>query len=321
MPRQHFNADWVFSFVRSLGKVVEENSPREVALWPLLREFNFDAYEWRSSYAAFVLRDKQGGVPAGPSARTRAPDSLPAEAPTVNNIAEWQASLAKAGGIGPRDAVFVVPLTEGESIEDDWANYFTDNDRAAWSSQITSTYRRLHLYMSGWDAASGFFLPPGYEHLRESCGRFFADHSHYETNVFIMTRFATGNRALTALDMSLRTTLRSHGFNPVRADDKVYPASRNLWDNVCTYMLCSKRGIAVLENRGPDEFNPNVALEFGFMKALNRDLLLFKEAAFNKLVADLVGTLYETFDITDLGSTLSPAVVRWLRDLGLPTPS
>lgn len=162
-----------------------------------------------------------------------------------------------------------------------------------------------------------FRLPPGYEDLAADCTRFFADHPDYARNVFIMTRFVAGNRLLAQLDETLRKTLCQHGLTGLRADDRVYPIGRELWRNVCVYMLGCKYGVAVLEDRVADEFNPNVALEYGFMRALAKPVLLLADSGFRRLRADVVGTLREEFDLTDIGATLPPALERWIRDLGL----
>jgi hypothetical protein len=160
-------------------------------------------------------------------------------------------------------------------------------------------------------------LPAGYEELQPECDRFLGDHPDYEHNVFIMTRFDGSNRLLKQLDQELRRTLCLHGLNALRADDKMYPMDRQLWKNVCIYMLCCKYGIAVLEDRVRDEFNPNVALEYGFMRALNKPALLLKDVGFRNLRADIIGTLNAEFDITDITATLTPAVEQWIRDLDL----
>ena len=97
-----------------------------------------------------------------------------------------------------------------------------------------------------------FFLPPGYEDLADDCRRFLADHPDYGRNVFIMTRFVPGNRLLARLDETLRQSLCRHGLKGLRADDRVYPNGRELWRNVCVYMLCCKYGVAVLEDRIAD---------------------------------------------------------------------
>jgi nucleoside 2-deoxyribosyltransferase len=77
---------------------------------------------------------------------------------------------------------------------------------------------------------------------------------------------------------------------------------------------CCARGIAVLEDRAANEFNPNVAIEYGFMRALNKPALLLADVAFRNLRADIVGTLRETFDLTDIENTVPSAIERWLKD-------
>jgi hypothetical protein len=146
---------------------------------------------------------------------------------------------------------------------------------------------------------------------------FFRDHPHYERNVFIMTRFAAGDRLLGQLDAELRRTLCRHGVEGLRADDRMYPRDRQLWKNVCVYMVCCKYGVAVLEDRLKDEFNPNVALEYGFMRALDKPTLLLADSGFRNLRADVVGTLREEFDLTDIAGTLAQPIEKWIHDLDL----
>jgi hypothetical protein len=153
--------------------------------------------------------------------------------------------------------------------------------------------------------------------LADECGRFFSDHPSYANNVMIMTRFSAGNKLLGELDRVLRTALRAHDLDPVRADDKMYMRDRNLWNNVCVYMLCCTYGVAILEDRIKDEFNPNVAIEYGFMRALNKPVLLLADVGFRNPRADIVGTLRETFDITDIERTMTPSLETWLREHGL----
>ena len=162
-----------------------------------------------------------------------------------------------------------------------------------------------------------FFLPDGYEYLEEDCRSFFLDHPRYERNVFIMTRFVAGDALLARLDFELRRSLCRHGLEGVRADDRMYPRDRQLWENVCVYMLCCKYGVAVLEDRLKDEFNPNVALEFGFMRALDKPTLLLVDRGFGNLRADVVGILREEFDLTDITGSLAQPIENWVRDLGL----
>jgi hypothetical protein len=165
---------------------------------------------------------------------------------------------------------------------------------------------------------SEYGLPKEYRKIADSVRLFLGDHARkcddYDRNVFIMTRFQPGNKSLEILDGSIRNLLTARGFVGHRADDRVYPNDRNLWDNVCTYMFGCKFGIAVLEDIIANEFNPNVALEYGFMRALGKPTLLLKEQRFHPR-ADILGTVWEEFDILDIEKTVHSAIDRWLRDL------
>lgn len=160
-------------------------------------------------------------------------------------------------------------------------------------------------------------LPPGYRELAADCRKFMAAHPDYDRNVFIMTRFVPGDKLLGQLDQELRQTLCRHGLTGLRADDRMFPTDQQLWKNVCVYMLCCKYGVAVLEDRKKDEFNPNVALEYGFMRALNKPTLLLKDVGFHNLRADILGTLHKTFDLFDIAGTMNAPIESWIHDLGL----
>jgi hypothetical protein len=162
-----------------------------------------------------------------------------------------------------------------------------------------------------------FTLPPGFEHLKPDCERFLTEHRDYDRNVFIMTRFSPGDRMLAQLDESLRKTLCRHRLHGLRADDRMFASDDQIWSNVRIYMLCCRYGVAILEDRLKDEFNPNVALEYGFMRALAKPVLLLKDIGFRNVRADIVGTLHQPFDLFDIHGTLGPAIDRWVTDLGL----
>jgi hypothetical protein len=157
-----------------------------------------------------------------------------------------------------------------------------------------------------------------YQKLAEPIRMFFQDTvrgcENYEKNVFIMTRFQEGDETLAKIDELIRHTLESRGLVGHRADDRCYPEDRNLWDNVCTYMFGCKYGIAVLEDIIVEEFNPNVALEYGFMRGLGKPTLLLKEKRFPAR-ADILGTIWEEFDILKLQATVPKAINRWLDDI------
>jgi CheY-like chemotaxis protein len=169
-------------------------------------------------------------------------------------------------------------------------------------------------------SSASSIVPVSHAKLERAVRAFLADTTNgcanYDKNVFIMTRFQHGSRELEKIDVALRTTLSANGLIAHRADDRCYPDDRNLWDNVCTYMIGCKYGIAILEDIIQDEFNPNVALEYGFMRGLGKEVLLLKEQRF-KPRADIMGTLWDEFDILNIGPDVEGAITRWLRDLGI----
>jgi hypothetical protein len=77
-----------------------------------------------------------------------------------------------------------------------------------------------------------------------------------------------------------------------------------------------KYGVAVLESISQDEFNPNVALEYGFMRAMGKPTLLLKENRM-ALRADIMGTLWGNFDMFKIDATITDAIKRWAGDCGI----
>ena len=140
------------------------------------------------------------------------------------------------------------------------------------------------------------------------------DHPDYDKNVFIMMSFA-GETSLAAVWNEIDAALKVHGMKALRADQKTYGASRQLWDNLITYMHGCRHGISVLEHETADEFNPNIALEYGFMRALGKSVLLLKEKRFRKVRADILGTIWMEFDIANLRKSIRQAVDQWVKDI------
>lgn len=170
--------------------------------------------------------------------------------------------------------------------------------------------------------------PAWFHHLESDLKRFDAD-AAFESSVFVMMKFPDSARMtigviemLDKIFIVIRDELDRYGLRARRADDKTFATSRQLWDNLCVYMLGCKYGIAVLEDRSGEELNPNVALEYGFMRALGRDAILVKERSFKHIRADLVGTIPKEFSIgTDLTldeRSLRDAVEAWMVDLNRP---
>lgn len=164
------------------------------------------------------------------------------------------------------------------------------------------------------DLSGGFALPRGYTHLRNECNAFFNDNSKFSKNTFIMTKFDKRNAKLNETIKELRNILDAKGYKATRADDKMYISDRDMWNNVCVYMLCCKQGIAILENYSKQEYNPNVAIEYGFMRALNKSVLLLGDRRFPRYRADITGKEMLSFDISD-PQTIREPVEKWLKEL------
>jgi hypothetical protein len=100
------------------------------------------------------------------------------------------------------------------------------------------------------------------------------------------------------------------------ADDRVY--IDDLWDNIRVYMTGCRYGIAVYEDIDQRDFNPNVAIELGYMLGHEKRCLILKEKRLPTIPADIVGRLYKPWDAFDIEASVSAAVAQWVDvDLGL----
>jgi molecular chaperone HtpG len=107
---------------------------------------------------------------------------------------------------------------------------------------------------------------------------------------------------------AVRAVLEDHPYfwRVVRADDNV--EEPGLWSNLKTKLLRAHCYVAILTG----DLNQNVMIEVGRMEALQRPLLLLRDAAAAKLPADLNGLLYEELRTSgaDLVDEVSKAIVR-----------
>lgn len=150
--------------------------------------------------------------------------------------------------------------------------------------------------------------------LLDAFGR---DHPEFEKNVFIAMRFRSGKQ-FSELHQSIKTGLAKYGLFGLRADDKAYPPDGDLWANICVYLLGCKYGVCVFEEINEREFNPNVPLEYGFMRALNKHVLLLKDQRMPKLPTDMTGKIHRNFDSYNITETVHEQIGQWAkRDLGL----
>jgi hypothetical protein len=158
---------------------------------------------------------------------------------------------------------------------------------------------------------------PGYEGLQSLIDTFSADHPEFDKNVFIAMRFRPGKQFL-EIHAAVKSGLARYGLKGLRSDDKVYPQDSDLWTNICVYMMGCKYGVCVFEEIDEREFNPNVPLEYGFMRAMSRHVLLLKDIRMPKMPTDMTGKLYRNFDTYNITATIHEQISQWAeRDLGL----
>jgi len=158
---------------------------------------------------------------------------------------------------------------------------------------------------------------PGYEGLQPLLDKFSDDHPEFSKNVFIAMRFRPGKQFL-EIHEAVKSGLAKYGLKGLRSDDKTYPPDGDLWTNICVYMMGCKFGICVFEEIDEREFNPNVPLEYGFMRAMNRQVLLLKDLRMPKTPSDMTGKLYRNFDSYSITLTIHEQIGQWVeRDLGL----
>lgn len=147
--------------------------------------------------------------------------------------------------------------------------------------------------------------------IMQSLERFRKEYPDPQKVAFIMMRFGTTD-AHERIVAGIKTALDPLGIIAVRADEREY--HDDLFPNVLTYIYGCGFGIAVFERIESEEFNPNVALEVGYMFALNKPVCLLKDRNLKTLQADLVGKLYKEFDSYNPTTTIPNELTRWLRD-------
>lgn len=73
--RDSFCADWAFGIRGAIENFVRRAYPSELRRWPLLQTFDFDAFAAGNSHFVIIMRDKLGGIVAGPGVPTPFPHS------------------------------------------------------------------------------------------------------------------------------------------------------------------------------------------------------------------------------------------------------
>ncbi len=160
--------------------------------------------------------------------------------------------------------------------------------------------------------SNGLVAPPAIIH--DSLKRFRSAHRNADATCFIMMRFGK-TRVHSKIETAIKKALKKHGLTGLLARDREF--HEDLFPNIWTYVYGCAFGIAVFERLVTDEFNPNVALEVGYMLGLRKQVLLLKDQTLKALHTDLVGKLYREFDPQKPDKSIPGEIDSWLSDKGL----
>jgi len=137
----------------------------------------------------------------------------------------------------------------------------------------------------------------------------------YEQSVFIMTKFPDGNQpndiALKAVIAAVKDAITEAKMVPRIAE---YAYHDWLWDNVELYLMGCARGVAIVEDHYRSELNPNVALEWGWMKGMGKKVFFLMEEKFAHGRADWQGLVSKTFSWGSPDNGVKQAILTWLRE-------
>lgn len=160
-------------------------------------------------------------------------------------------------------------------------------------------------------------FPP--QHLRhEPLLEQFHGTGTFEKSVFVMTKFPDPNQPgavdaqLAAVILAVRDAIQKCGYVARLASDVQYHPI--LWDNVELYLLGCRRGVAIVEDKYLPELNPNVAMEWGWMRGMGRSVLYLVEKDFKKQRADWGGLIESPFEWANPGPAITAAIAGWLKN-------
>jgi len=159
-----------------------------------------------------------------------------------------------------------------------------------------------------------------FDHLEKKATESILRESPYDKNVFIMMPFRhEDDERYERIVTSIKKTLAKYGFKGWMASDK--NIANQLWDNVACFMLACKYGISIFTRVEREteirvkEFNPNVSLELGFFLSRGKKVLILKDTILPSLQTDLVGHLYEPFDLNKSGAQIPKVIKKWIKSI------
>jgi hypothetical protein len=144
----------------------------------------------------------------------------------------------------------------------------------------------------------------------------FATGGSYDKSVFIMTKFPDNvnpqpiDVELSNIIQFVKDAITQSGYIPRIASEKKYHPI--LWDNVELFLFGCSKGVAIVESKYKQELNPNVTMEWGWMRGMGKDILYLAEQTFDLARADIGGLIEDKFKWEDPKKEINTAIKKWL---------
>ncbi len=139
----------------------------------------------------------------------------------------------------------------------------------------------------------------------------------FEKSVFIMTKFPDPgdprSDALQRVIDSVGKAIQGCGYCARIASETDH--HEWLWGNVELYLLGCAYGVAIVEDKYRPELNPNVAMEWGWMRGMGRRVLFLREKEFKNDRADWSGLTGYEFEWDNPEPGVLEAVKKFLPTL------
>jgi hypothetical protein len=196
-----------------------------------------------------------------------------------------------------------------DRLSDQASSAEADEKALAYHRQLSAKKQEIQAYLE----CELLRYPP--HHYGEHAGKLkeFHEVAPYESSVFIMTKFPEGDsakdKALNAVIDAVRAAIKEANMTPRVA---MFGYHDMLWPNVELFLLGCARGVAIVEDQYRKELNPNVALEWGWMKGMGKRVFFLVEEKFAHKRADWQGLLSQTFSWKAPEKGVKEAILKWL---------
>jgi hypothetical protein len=134
---------------------------------------------------------------------------------------------------------------------------------------------------------------------------------------FIMTKYPDGENPnrdteLETIHEIVKSSVFGCGYELLLAND--FGLHPNLWENAECYMLACSYGIAIVESMFKPELNPNVAMEWGWMRAMRKPVLYLVEKNVKVVPVDVAGLIKARFDWQNPQADIPKIVTNYFQD-------